>query len=72
MRQCFERHKETWEPTARKTEAIAEKAWHISQSSNTKREAFQQDWDGLLSLERGWEKDIDDMVKVWKGREFCV
>ena len=27
LRQCFEQHKETWEPAERKTEAIAEKAW---------------------------------------------
>ena len=34
VRQCFERHMETWDPTERKVEAINEKVWTLSQSSD--------------------------------------
>ena len=35
LKQCFERHKTSWEPAARKTDVIAEKAWQLSQNNNT-------------------------------------
>ena len=45
LKQCFERHRTSWEPTARKAEVAAEMAW--------------QDWDRLKNLteERGWVKE---------------
>ena len=33
LRKYFERHKDTWEPTARKTDVFAEKTWQLSQRS---------------------------------------
>ena len=36
LKQCFERHKKTsWEPAARLTDVIAEKAWQLSLARET-------------------------------------
>ena len=50
LRQHFEKHKEMWEPKARKTEAVADKAWHLTQISHTRGHILEQDWGTLLSL----------------------
>ena len=72
LRQCIERPKDAWEPTASKTEAISETALQLSQSSNTKGQHLEQYRDSLLSLakEHGWTKDIDEWPKfARKNRE---
>ena len=61
----FERHEATWDPTARKTEAIAEKAWQLSQSNNTKGQQVAQDWNiHLMAKENGWSKDKEGTNKI--------
>ena len=62
---------ESWEPTEKNIEAIDEKAWQLTQSSNTKGQKLEQDWDTLLSLanENGRTKDKKDMAKVWKEKK---
>ena len=55
----------------RKIESIAEKAWQLTQSSNTKGQTLKQDWDTSMSLakENGWTKDTENMAKSLEGTE---
>ena len=61
LRQCFGRHKDTLEPSARKTEATAEKALQSCQSSKGKH--LELNWDSLLSASKQHD---DDVATVWK------
>ena len=67
----LEQHMETWEPAERKIEAIAEKAWQLTQRSDTQGKNLEQDWDSFLRLakESGRTKDIEEMAKVWKDKK---
>ena len=72
LRQYFERQKETWEPTARKTEAFADKARLLAQISHTRGQILEQDWGTLLSLakENRWSEDRENVTKVWMELNF--
>ena len=69
-----ERHKNTWEPTARKTKAKAEKGWCWHKAATRRDKHLEQDWDTLPSLakEHGWTKDIEEMTKIWKENQGSV
>ena len=48
---------------------IAEKAWQVSRSSDTRGQKLEQDWGGLLNLakENGWAKDREEISKFWSS-----
>ena len=54
---------ETKDPPERKFEAIAEKVWRLSQSTDAKGHTLERDWDSVLRLAR--EPGLD------KGHPRC-
>ena len=66
LKQFFARHKAAWESAERKTERVAEKAWQLSQGSNTKSQNLDQDLEGLMDLvkENDWDKDKAEMISL--------
>ena len=68
LRQCFEWHTETFDPTGRIVDAVTEHVWKMSQRSDTKQKNLIQDWDTLfmnLVKEHGWTKDVQDVGRIW-------
>ena len=49
----FQKHIETWDPTGRIIETVAEKVWKLSQSSDTEGMHMEQYWDKFPMLAQG-------------------
>ena len=46
---------------------VAEEAWQLCHSSNTKRQNLEQDVEGFMHLvkENGWDTEEEEMISLW-------